>query len=171
MKDLNEFHPIEVAKFAKARGIDDEPAFAWWVPYTLRKRDVIISKIKSRIRKTNRKYGVEIPTSIEHAKVLDSKNGKKMWMDALAKEMVNIGVTFEVLPDGKSAPPTWRKVTGHLIWDVKMDFTRKARWVLDGHKTPNPIHSTYAGVVSRESVRIAFTYAALNHVDVCASDI
>ena len=52
-----------------------------------------------------------------------------------------------------------------------MYFTRKARCVLDGHKTPNPIHSTYAGVVSRESVRIAFTYAALNHVDVCAVDI
>ena len=43
-----------------------------------------------------------------------------------------------------------------------MDFTRKARWVLDGHKSPDPVGSKYAGVVSRESVRIAFTYAALN---------
>jgi hypothetical protein len=57
------------------------------------------------------------------------------------------------------------------VWDLKMDFTRKARWVLDGHKTANPIGSTFAGVVSRESVRIAFTYAALNEVDVCAADI
>ena len=31
--------------------------------------------------------------------------------------------------------------------------------------------STYAGVVSRESVRIALTYAALNHIDVMAADI
>eukprot|EP00957_Ditylum_brightwellii_P104549 7965963-Ditylum_brightwellii.AAC.1 len=52
-----------------------------------------------------------------------------------------------------------------------MDFTRKARWVLDGHKTANPIGPTYAGVVSRESVRIAFTYAALNDLSVCAADI
>eukprot|EP00957_Ditylum_brightwellii_P110452 8423817-Ditylum_brightwellii.AAC.1 len=52
-----------------------------------------------------------------------------------------------------------------------MDFTRKARWVLDGHKTVNPIGSTYAGVVSRDSVRIAFTYAALNNLSVCAADI
>ena len=52
-----------------------------------------------------------------------------------------------------------------------MDFTRKARWVLDGHKTSDPEGSTYAGVVSRESVRIAFTYAALNGLDVCAADI
>ena len=31
--------------------------------------------------------------------------------------------------------------------------------------------STYAGVVSRESVRIAFTYAALNGLDVWAADV
>jgi hypothetical protein len=52
-----------------------------------------------------------------------------------------------------------------------MDFTRKARWVLDGHKTANQTGSTYAGVVSRESVQIAFTYAALNGIDVFAADI
>eukprot|EP00957_Ditylum_brightwellii_P118762 9057487-Ditylum_brightwellii.AAC.1 len=52
-----------------------------------------------------------------------------------------------------------------------MDFTRKARWVLDGHKTVNPIGSTYAGVVSHESVRIAFTYAALSDLSVCAAGI
>lgn len=62
-------------------------------------------------------------------------------------------------------------MTGHLVWDVKMDFTRKAQWVLDGHKMPDPIGSTYAGVVSCESVHIAFTYAALNKLDICAADI
>jgi hypothetical protein len=85
--------------------------------------------------------------------------------------MTEIGVAFEVLAESQRAPPVWSKVTGHLIWDLKMDFRRKARWVLNGHKTPNPIGSTYAGVVSRDSVRIAFTYAALNGVDVCAADI
>jgi hypothetical protein len=49
LKDLKESHPCEAAEFAKARGIADEPAFAWWVPYTLRKRDIILSKIKARI--------------------------------------------------------------------------------------------------------------------------
>ena len=38
-------------------------------------------------------------------------------------------------------------------------------------KNPNPIGSTYAGVVSKESVHIAFTYAALNGIEVCAADI
>ena len=40
-----------------------------------------------------------------------------------------------------------------------------------GHKTPDPDRSTFAGVVSRESVRIAFTYASLNGLDVFATDI
>ena len=52
-----------------------------------------------------------------------------------------------------------------------MDFTRKARYVLDGHRTADPEGSTYAGVVSRESIRIALTYAALNNLNICAGDI
>ena len=41
----------------------------------------------------------------------------------------------------------------------------------DGHKTPQPDWSTYAGVVSRESIRIPLTYAALNGLPVCGCDI
>ena len=58
IKDMKESNPVETADFSKAHNIDDELMFVWWVPYTLRKRDVIICKIKYRIRKTNRKYGV-----------------------------------------------------------------------------------------------------------------
>ena len=86
-------------------------------------------------------------------------------------EMYTIGVAFEILEDEKTAPAGYTNVSGHLIWSVKMDFIRKARWVLDGHKTPDPVGSKYAGVVSRESVRNAFTYAALNELDVCMADI
>ena len=85
--------------------------------------------------------------------------------------MQNNGVAFQILDTGVRAPPGWSHVTGHLVFDVKMDFTRKARWVLDGQKTPNPIGSTYAGVVSRESIRISFTYVALNGLDVFAADV
>ena len=78
--------------------------------------------------------------------------------------MHNFRVAFEVLPEGQKTPVGWSKVTGHLIWDVKMDFTHKSIWVLDGHKNPDPIGSIYAGVVSRDSVHIAFTYAKLNGI-------
>ena len=42
---------------------------------------------------------------------------------------------------------------------------------MDENKTPNPIGSTYTGVVSRESVRIAFTYAALNNLYVFSANV
>ena len=171
LSDMKESYPVEVAEYAKARDIQSEPAFAWWVSNTLRRRNAILSAVKARMSKKTHKYGIEIPRNVEHARVLDRANGNTFWMDALRKEMHNVGVAFEILEDGATAPKGWHKVTGHLIWDVKMDFTRKARWVLDGHKTPDPEGSTYAGVVSRESVRIALTYAALNGLDVFAADI
>jgi Reverse transcriptase (RNA-dependent DNA polymerase) len=58
-----------------------------------------------------------------------------------------------------------------MVFDVKPDFTRKARLVAGGHMTDPPSAITYASVVSRESVRIAFLLAALNNLDVLAADI
>ena len=52
-----------------------------------------------------------------------------------------------------------------------MDFTRKIRWVKDERLYPEAIDSHFSGVVSRESVRIAFTYADMNNLDVYAADI
>ena len=152
LADMKESHPLEVAEYARARGIDKEPSFEWWVPHTLKKRQDILSALKKRIRKTTHKYGIEISTSVEHAFELDRKYGNNLWKDTLEMEMYNNGVAFEILEDGKTAPAGYTKVSGHLIWSVKMDFTRKARWVLDGHKTPDPVGSKYAGVGSRESV-------------------
>ena len=54
---------------------------------------------------------------------------------------------------------------------VNMDFTRKARWVKDGHRTTDPTTSAYVGVVSRESVRVALTYAVLMSLEVMAAGI
>ena len=58
LKDLKESNPIEVAEYVAARDIQDEPAFAWWVPYTLRKSYRIIASVNSRVRKSSHKYGI-----------------------------------------------------------------------------------------------------------------
>ena len=47
----------------------------------------------------------------------------------------------------------------------------KARMVVGGHKNEVPATLTYSSVVSRDSVRIALTIAALNELEVLASDI
>jgi hypothetical protein len=50
----------------------------------------------------------------------------------------------------------------HMIFDIKMDgnLTQKARLVAGGHTTEMPTSATYSSVVSRESVRLAFTIIA-----------
>ena len=60
-----------------------------------------------------------------------------------------------------------------MIFDIKMgeNFRRKARMVADGHRTETPAALTYSSVVSRDSVRIALTIAALNDLSVLACDI
>ena len=85
--------------------------------------------------------------------------------------MENLKVAFDIKPEGSRPPVNYTLAKGHLIFDVRMTLERKARWVKDGHKTPILEWSKFAGVVSRESVRIAFTYSALNGLPVCATDI
>ncbi len=127
----------------------------------LQKQDVIVAAGNSRVQKMIHKYGIKVPTSVRNAIDIDHENGNTLWQDALAKEMGNICVAFEVLGLGVRVPPGWHKASGHLIYKAKMDYTRKARWVKDGHKTPNSTTSSFAGVVSRNSIRISLTYAAL----------
>ena len=171
LKVLKNSNPLEVAEYAKSRGIDNQPAFVWWVPYTLRRRDRIIAGVNSRVRRTTHKYGIEVPRTVEEALRIDRANGDNYWRKAIEKEMENLKVAFDILPEGSKPPPGYKPSSGHLVFDVRMTLERKARWVKDGHKTPEPEESTYAGVVSRESVRIAFTYAALNDLPICAADI
>ena len=57
-------------------------------------------------------------------------------------------------------------------FDVKMeDFHRKARYVAGGLTTEPPGTITYASIISRESVCIALTLAALNDLEEKTSDI
>jgi hypothetical protein len=135
LKILMESNPVQVAEYVTARDIAEEPAaFAWWVPYVLRKRDVIVSAVNTRLRKSSHKYGIDLPTFLMHAIDIDRKNGDTLWQDALSKEMGNVCVAFEILGLNMKAPPGWHKALGHLVFDVKMDFTRKARWVKTGIK-------------------------------------
>ena len=70
-------------------------------------------------------------------------------MDVIVKEMTNICIAFTILDGGKKATPGWTKASGSLVFDVKMDFTPKARRVKEGHRSPDPTMSAYAGVVLR----------------------
>jgi hypothetical protein len=101
---------------------------------------------------------------------IDRRTQTNFWRLAIEKEMKNVMPAFEFCDDDKM-PIGYKEIGCHMIFDVKMDLTRKARLVAGGHKTDPPKDSTYASVVSRDSVRIAFTVAALNRLDVLCADV
>ena len=171
LKDLKESHPVQVAEYAVANKISEEPAFRWWVKPVLKKRDRIIMKMKSAYRRKTHKYGIRIPRDVKEAYEIDRENGNTYWMDAINKEMKNVRVAFE-FNDGDIVPIGCKPLEVHMIFDVKMmTLQRKARLVAGGHKTDPPKEAVYSSVVSRESVRLAFLAAALNDLDILAADI
>ena len=75
---------------------------------------------------------MEVPRSVQHALELDKQSGNDMWSSKIQKEMANVGVVFNILESVEKVPLGYTKASGHLIFDVKVHFTRKARCVLDG---------------------------------------
>jgi hypothetical protein len=169
---MKESNPVEVAEYAVAAAIHHEPAFAWWVDWTLKQRDRIIAAVNNCTLKRTHKFGIAIPRTVEEAYKLDKENGHDNWAKAIIKEMTNVREAFQVLNENKSVPVGYQFIRCHGIFDVKMDsFQRKYRMVAGGHMTETPASMIYASVVSRESVRIALMLAALNDLQVKTTDI
>ena len=180
IKDVKDSNPIELAEYAIANKIAEEPAFAWWVPFVIKKRYRMINKVKKKYWRTTHKFGIKLPHSVEEALRIDKENGNDYWEKAIRKEMEKAKVAYigmdEYTPDqvrsgNASGLIGFQEIKCHMIFDVKIDFTRKARFVAGGHMTEAPASLTYSSVVSRDSVKIAFLIGALNELDVMACDI
>ena len=65
LKDLKDSNPVPLAEYAVANKISEEPVFAWWVRPTLKRRDRIIKKVKSRYWAKSHKFGIELPKAVE----------------------------------------------------------------------------------------------------------
>jgi len=73
--DLKESSPIQVAEYATAQSVAHKPAFAWWIPYTLKKWDRTIALVNQRYIKTTHKFGIEVPKTFKRALEIDKENG------------------------------------------------------------------------------------------------
>jgi Reverse transcriptase (RNA-dependent DNA polymerase) len=171
LKDLKESHPVQLADFVKAHGLENEAAFVWWVPQTLKRRERIIKAAKTRYARRDQKFGIELPHSVKRALEIDAETGTTFWIDAIKKELGVVKPAIDILDEGKKAPVGFDWIPCHMVFDIKVDFSRKARFVAGGHVTAPPTSITYASVVSRESVRIILLIAALNDLEVLSADI
>ena len=70
---------IELAEYAVSNKLSDEPAFRWWVKSTLKERNRLIHKFKTKTAVKNIKFGVEVPSTVEEALRLDLENGNNLW--------------------------------------------------------------------------------------------
>jgi hypothetical protein len=79
LSELKASNPVEVAEYAVANQLVEEPAFTWWVKDVLSCRNQIISKVKSRYWKTTHKFGIRLPHSVQEALQIDEETGTDLW--------------------------------------------------------------------------------------------
>ena len=75
---MKEFNPIKVSVFPCDCGINMELAFQWWVPYTFRKWDHIITAI-NLCAKIMHEYGIEIPCTVANTLKTNEENDNIQW--------------------------------------------------------------------------------------------
>ncbi len=79
--------------------------------------------------------------------------------------------TFIDLGKEGTPPEGSKKISVHLIFDIKHDGRHKARLVADGHRTDVSLLSVYSGVVSLRGLRMVTFLAELNKLKLWATDI
>ena len=82
--------------------------------------------------------------------------------------MKNLRPAFKAYEGNKEdITPGYQQIKCHMIFDIKLgeNFRRKAQLVGGRHMTTAPSSITFSLLVSRESVRIDLSIAALNNLD------
>ena len=120
---------MELSAFESSIWVDIETDFVWWVPFNLRKIDIIIAAVNTRTKMVPHKYGVQLPSKVQEEFDIGKANGNTLWHDALNKDMDHLKVAFDIMPDGKSPPVNYTKESGNLIFNTRMTLERKSRWV------------------------------------------
>ena len=125
LSDMKDSYSLETAEYSIMNKILTEPAFAWWVPHVLRKRNQKINKVNSKYWKRTHKFGIRLPYSVEEALQIDEETGTDYWRKANEKEMKNMMPAFEFHNDD-NMPVGYAKFQCHMAFDVKTgDSTRK----------------------------------------------
>ena len=65
----------------------------------------------------------------------------------------------------------YKNITCHVIFDVKHDGRRKARFVAGGHLTLDPGEDSYSGVIAPDAIRLGMFAAVHNGLKVLTADI
>ncbi|CAJ1954236.1 unnamed protein product [Cylindrotheca closterium] len=129
LKTAKEAYPIQVAEYAVAHKLVSEPAFSWWVPYILKKRDRILKAVKRRaLTRNSEKFGLELPGTgpkgVRRAYVIDANTGSNHWGNAIENKVKTVLPAFlRILGPNEPVPPGYTCIDLMTVFDVKMDLT------------------------------------------------
>jgi hypothetical protein len=151
LKTMKESNAVGVAEYALANQISHEAAFDWWVNDVICRKKPLIKVSQTRFLRPQYKYGICVPRNIEEAIKFDLENGNKFWEKSIAKEMKNVCVAFKFLEPSDKPASGYNKIPLCMIFDIKMDFTQKARLVAGGTPCgPSLLFDLQLGCVKRK---------------------
>jgi hypothetical protein len=128
VKDLKDGNPVELSDIVIAHDIADELAFSWWIHHVQKKRDKKdCQEVEGKVLAVNTQVWCEDAKSVNDTLQMDQENGNAMWERAIKKEMGKAKVAYEPNKGGSlTAQEIQEKKLDTMIFDVKMDFSRKA---------------------------------------------
>ena len=85
---------------------------------------------------------VKAYVTVEYSLKIYQENENTFKHDSIGKEIKNSRVTFNLLDKDDHSPVGYKKISCHLIFDAKINLTKKPRYVSGGHLTNNPLSRT-----------------------------
>lgn len=119
------------------------------------------TKVKAPCWHTAHKFGARLPCSIKEALQLNEEPGVDLWGRAINKEMSKVKVTWRAhkghtpdeVQEGKASDLIGCQEVGcHLVFDVKMGFSCKARLVAGGRAAEAPASTARSSAAPLDSV-------------------
>jgi len=106
-----------------------------------------IWKRHTRSKSLNKQSQEEYKTKLHSdAYEIDKETGTGYWHQAIMKEMKN-----NMIEECVKIPVGSKWIPFHMIFNVKLDLTRKAWFVASGHWTDPPTQVSYSSVVIRKA--------------------
>ena len=168
--------PITCAEYARDQGLLNTPGWKRFkrISKSNKKQQLQVNKTNAgKRREPFWKFGVLVPRIQSQAMEFDRSNKNTKWKDAEDTERNQLFEyhTFIDKGIGGEAPPGYKKIKCHIIYDVKHDGRHKARIVAGGHLTDPNTESVYSGVVSLRGIRIITFLAELNGLQLWGADV
>lgn len=79
MNYVKESFPIQFAEYSRENELSDEKEFKWWDPFTIKKIQRILYKLKVKFWDTTKNYGIIIPRKVKEYLLIDVDNSNNMW--------------------------------------------------------------------------------------------